>query len=333
MMIIIVDRRPMAPATVPARPTEHGGDVGLHEGKVALVTGAGRGVGRAEAIALARAGASVVVNDRGPALDGAGGNAGIAEEVVAEIRGSGGRAVANGGDVGDWGEAAMMVEQALDEFGRLDTVICNAGIIRDRMFVNLTPEDWEAVVRVHLGGNAAVSHAACRHWRSEAKAGGATGGSLLLTSSQAAIYGNAGQANYASAKAGIIGLGLTLAREMARYGARVNVVCPRARTRMTESTFGEIAEQSGLDPWDPTHVGEAVAAITSEAFGDVSGQVFVIGAGELRLLEGWTVSVLMKQEAAWNADDVVSLWRDAVGPRDLGVPPMPVEKPGSGGAP
>ena len=217
-----------------------GAMTGICEGRVVIVTGSGRGLGRAHAIELARRGAKVVVNDLGCELDGSGGGSGPAGEVVDEIRGAGGEAVANGDDVADFAGASRIVAAALDAFGGLDAVVNNAGFVRDRMFANAAEDEWDAVVRVHLKGHFAVARHAAAHWRDQAKAGQPVDARIINTSSGAGILGSVGQAAYSAAKAGIATLTLVQAAELGRYGVTANALCPAARTRMTEGVFTEM---------------------------------------------------------------------------------------------
>lgn len=210
---------------------------GVCTGRVAAVTGAGRGLGRAHALALAAEGAQVVVNDLGVAPDGAGASAGPAQQVADEIRARGGRAVAHTGDITTTDGAVSLVTTALEAFGRLDTLVNNAGFLRDRMLVNLDEDDWDAVIRVHLKGHFLPLRHAAAHWRAEAKAGRTPDARIVNTSSGAGLLGSVGQGNYSAAKAGIIGLTLVAAAELAPYGVQVNALAPAARTRMTEQTF------------------------------------------------------------------------------------------------
>jgi len=212
----------------------------LCEGRVVIVTGAGRGLGRSHALAFARAGALVVVNDVGAELDGTGGSDSPARQVVAEIEADGGRAVVNGDDVADWAGAERLVRMAIDAFGRLDVVVNNAGVVRDRMFANATEDEWDAVVRVHLKGHFAVARHAASHWRDQAKATGqGVDARIVNTTSGAGLQGSVGQAAYSSAKGGIASLTLVQAAELGRYGVTANAIAPSARTRMTEVVFAE----------------------------------------------------------------------------------------------
>ncbi|MGH9273090.1 MAG: SDR family NAD(P)-dependent oxidoreductase, partial [Acidimicrobiales bacterium] len=212
---------------------------GICEGRVVIVTGSGRGLGRAHALELARQGASVVVNDLGCELDGSGGGTGPAGEVVEEIRAAGGQAVANGDDVADFDGAARMVRAAIDAFGGLDVVVNNAGFVRDRMFANAAEDEWDAVVRVHLKGHFAVARHASAHWRDQAKAGAPVDARIINTSSGAGILGSVGQAAYSAAKAGIATLTLVQAEEIGRYGVSAKAMCPAARRRLRECVFNE----------------------------------------------------------------------------------------------
>ena len=223
------------------------------EGKVAIVTGAGRGIGREHALALAEAGARVVVNDLGAGLSGEGHDDTPAQQVVQEIVAKGGEAAANGENVADFAGAERLVAQAIDGFGRLDILVNNAGILRDRMIVNMTESEWDSVIAVHLKGHFAPTRHAAAYWRAQAKAGEQVRGRVINTSSPSGVFGNVGQSNYGAAKAGIAGFTLIVAQELQRYGVTVNCLAPNARTRMTEDTrHGRPPE--GFDPLDPEHV-------------------------------------------------------------------------------
>lgn len=259
------------------------------EGLSAVVTGAGRGLGRAEALELARLGASVVVNDYGrPGRDGSGEtSAGPAEEVATEIRAAGGRAVAHTGDVADFEHARALVDLAVAEFGKLDVLVNNAGILRDRMVFSMTEEEWDAVIRVHLKGHFNTTRFASAHWRQRSKAaGGPVYGRIVNTSSEAFLAGSAGQPNYAAAKGGIVGLTTSTALALAKYGVTANVICPRARTRMTEDVFaGLAAPAEGLDPLAPEHVAPLVGYLASPAAARVNGQLLVVHGGMVAVVE------------------------------------------------
>lgn len=248
------------------------------DGKVAIVTGAGAGLGRAEALALARAGAAVVVNDIGPA----------AADVVDEIEALGGKAVAVRGDVGERATADALLSEAVDRFGGLHVLVNNAGVLRDRMLFNMTDEEWDLVIRVHLRGHFLLSRNAAGYWRGKSKEDGTpTYGRVVNTASEAFLVGSEGQANYAAAKAGIATMTLSMARAMARYGVTANAICPRARTAMTEHVFGAAPEsgaEQATDPLAPEHVSPFVAYLASPAAAAISGQVFVVYAGMVALL-------------------------------------------------
>jgi NAD(P)-dependent dehydrogenase (short-subunit alcohol dehydrogenase family) len=260
------------------------------EGKVAVVTGAGRGIGRAEALCLAAEGAAVVVNDLGSQWTGDGADARPATLVVEEIVAAGGRASANFGSVGSFEDAGGLVEQAINDFGRLDILVNNAGILRDRMIFNLDPEDFDAVIAVHLRGHYNTMRHACAHWRSEHKAGRPVAGRIVNTSSPSGVFGMAGQANYVAAKAGIAAMTQVVSMEMARYGVTANAICPTARTRLTEkgASMEGGGPQSGWDVMDPENVAPFVALLASDAAGDVSGHVFGVFGGVVQRYNGWS---------------------------------------------
>ncbi|MFD4526843.1 3-oxoacyl-ACP reductase [Streptomyces sp. NPDC058470] len=259
------------------------------EGLAAVVTGAGRGLGRAEALELGRLGATVVVNDYGrPGRDGSGeASATPAEEVAAEIRGAGGRAVAHTGDVADHEQARALVELAVAEFGKLDILVNNAGILRDRMVFSMSEDEWDSVIRVHLKGHFNTTHFASAHWRERSKAaGGPVYGRIVNTSSEAFLAGSAGQPNYAAAKGGIVGLTTSTALALAKYGVTANAICPRARTRMTQDVFAGVAEPAdGLDPLAPEHVAPLVGYLASPAAAHVNGQLLVVHGGMVAIVE------------------------------------------------
>ena len=252
------------------------------DGRVAIVTGAGRGIGRAHALELAAQGAAVVVNDFGVSLAGEGSGESPADAVVAEIEAAGGRAVANGADVADFDQAEAMVRQAIDTFGGLDILVNNAGFVRDRMLVNTSEEEWDAVVRVHLKGHFAPLRHAGAYWRAESKAGRPRAARVINTSSGAGLQGSIGQTTYSAAKAGIAGMTLVAAAEMGRYGVTVNAIAPVARTRMTEGAFDTSAMP------DPADNSPVVAWLASEEAGDITGRVIEIEGGRVTVENGWT---------------------------------------------
>ncbi|MFF4268442.1 3-oxoacyl-ACP reductase [Streptomyces sp. NPDC001536] len=259
------------------------------EGLSAIVTGAGRGLGRAEALELARLGAAVVVNDYGqPGRDGSGqASAGPAEEVAAEIRAAGGKALAHTGDVSDFHQAEQLVQLTVEEFGKLDILVNNAGILRDRMVFSMTEEEWDSVIRVHLKGHFNTTRFAAAHWRARSKeAQGPVYGRIVNTSSEAFLAGSAGQPNYAAAKGGIVGLTTSTALALAKYGVTANAICPRARTRMTEDVFaGFEPPAAGLDPLAPEHVAPLVGYLASPAAARVNGQLLVLHGGMVAVIE------------------------------------------------
>ncbi len=287
-------------------------------GKVAIVTGAGRGIGRAHALALAAAGAKVVVNDLGAAVSGEGADLSPAEQVVEEIRAAGGEAVANGENVADFAGAGRMVQQALDDFGRLDVLVNNAGILRDRMLVNMTEEEWDAVIAVHLKGHFAPTRHAAAHWRALAKAGEEVRGRVVNTSSPSGVFGNIGQANYGAAKAGIAGFTLIVAQELQRYGVTVNCLAPNARTRMTEETFEMDAPEEGFDPLDPANMSAVVVALAADEAQRITGQVFHVWGGAVNALRGWSAGELFEAPEGWDADallgELVARFPDGASP-------------------
>ncbi len=269
--------------------------------RVAIVTGAGRGLGRSYAKALAKDGFAVVVNDLGGALDGSGRDAGPAQDVVAEIEAAGGRAAASQHDVADWADAEALVQQAVDTFGRLDVLVNNAGILRDRLFANMTEDEWDTVVRVHLKGHAAPARHAMAYWRAEAKAGRAVSASVINTTSVAGFLGNFGQANYAAAKMAIVGLSHTLAREGEKYGIRSNAVSPSARTRIEESL--NAAGDHGFDVFDPANVAPLVCWLAHRDC-PATGQVFHAYGRRIEVLSPASISADIRSDTDWTVDSI-----------------------------
>jgi NAD(P)-dependent dehydrogenase (short-subunit alcohol dehydrogenase family) len=260
----------------------------LCAGRVAIVTGAGRGIGREHAVMLAAHGARVVVNDLGGARDGTGASSAPADEVVAEIRAAGGEAVANGDDISDWQGAERLIRQAVDAFGGLDVLVNNAGILRDRMLVNMAEAEWDAVIKVHLKGTFAPSHFAAAYWRDRSKASGkGVNARLINTTSVSGIYGNAGQTNYGAAKAGIAAFTIIAARELARYGITVNAVAPGAITRMTEDLSMATGSEADRAALHPRWIAPIVSWLASAGANDVTGRVFEASGQVFGIAEGW----------------------------------------------
>jgi 3-oxoacyl-[acyl-carrier protein] reductase len=276
------------------------------EGGVAVVTGAGVGLGRAEALALGAAGAKVVVNDIGEA----------AERVAAEIVAAGGEAIGVPGDIGDWDFATGLVERAVSTYGGLNVLVNNAGILRDRMIFSISAEEWDAVIRVHLRGHAATCQAATAYWREQNKATGEPQWARIInTASEAFLFGSPGQPNYSAAKAGIAALTLSVAHGASRYGVRANALAPRARTAMTEATFPPPPEGDEVDPWAIEHVAPVVVWLGTRAADHVNGNVFVVYSGKVGVMkapsldgvfgtegETWTVDELDKTVGAFLGD-------------------------------
>ena len=276
----------------------------LLDGRVAIVTGAGRGIGRAHALELAAHGANVVVNDYGVSLAGEGTGESPADEVVELIRSSGGEAVANGADVADFDAAAAMVQQAIDTFGGLDILVNNAGFVRDRMLVNTSEEEWDAVIRVHLKGHFAPLRHAGAYWRAESKEGRQRAARVVNTSSGAGLQGSVGQATYSAAKAGIAGLTLVAAQELGRYGVTVNAIAPVARTRMTEGAFDTSAMAV------PEDNSPLVAWLAAEEAGDVTGRVIEIDGSTICVENGWAHGPSRDAGGRWDAAKVGPALRD-----------------------
>lgn len=257
------------------------------EDRVVIVTGAGRGIGKEYALMLAEHGAKVVVNDLGGARDGEGEDAGPADEVVTEIRDKGGEAIANGANVSDFKAAGEMIRQAIDTYGRLDVLVNNAGILRDRMLVNMKEDEWDAVINVHLKGTFAPAHHAAAYWREQSKAGRSVDARLINTTSVSGIYGNAGQTNYGAAKAGIAAFSVIASRELGRYGVTVNCIAPGALTRLTEDLMpGEITDEM-REAQSPRWIAPIVTWLASSDSRDVTGRVFEASGGVLAIAEGW----------------------------------------------
>ena len=287
---------------------------GICEGRVVVVTGAGRGIGRGHALEFARQGARVVVNDLGGSSDGTGASAGPASEVVDQIRSQGGEAIANSDDVSDWDGSARLIQSAVDAFGHLDTLVCNAGILRDRMLVSITEADWDAVMRVHLKGTAGPLHHAAAYWREQVKAGGTVDGRVVGTSSAAGLYGNIGQGNYAAAKAGIAALMRVASAELRRYGVTANTIAPIARSRMTENLFPDsmARPEQGFDAMDAENVAPLVVWLGSNEARDVTGWTFEVQGGTISVAEGWEKGPEANKADRWDPAELGSVVRDLV---------------------
>ncbi|GEM32579.1 putative short-chain dehydrogenase/reductase [Nocardia neocaledoniensis NBRC 108232] len=292
-------------------------------GRTVIVTGAGRGIGRAHALAFAAAGARVVVNDVGTALDGAATTETPAQQVVDEIVAAGGEAVANYDDVADWEGARRLIRQAVDTFGGLDVLVNNAGFVRDRMLVNLGEDEWDAVVRVHLKGHFATMRHAAEYWRGEAKAGRPVDARVINTSSGAGLQGSVGQGNYGAAKAGIAGLTLTAAAEFGRYGVTVNAIAPAARTRMTETVFADTmaAPESGFDAMAPENISPIVVWLGSTQSAGVTGRMFEVEGGKIGLAQGWRHGAPVDRGARWNPAELGPVVAELI---EKSTPPEPV---------
>jgi NAD(P)-dependent dehydrogenase (short-subunit alcohol dehydrogenase family) len=273
----------------------------LLDGKVAIVTGAARGLGRAHALELARHGAKIVVNDVDPAA-----------ETVAEITNAGGAAIANTDDIADWNGAARLIAAATETFGRLDVLVCNAGILRDRMFANAAEDEWDAVMRVHLKGHFAPARHAAAYWRDAAKRGETVDARIINTTSGAGLQGSIGQAAYAAAKGGIASLTLVQAAELGRYGVTANAIAPAARTRMTETAFAEMMKkpESGFDAMAPENVSPLVAWLASAQARNVTGRVFDVSGGTIAVEDGWRAGAKIERGARWDARELGSAMED-----------------------
>jgi NAD(P)-dependent dehydrogenase (short-subunit alcohol dehydrogenase family) len=284
--------------------------MGALDGRVAVITGAGRGIGREHALLFAKEGASVVVNDLGGANDGSGSDTGPAQEVVDEIRAAGGQAVANTDNVASWAGAAGLIGQAVDAFGRLDVVVNNAGILRDAFLAGLEESQWDSVITVHLKGHAAVLHHAAVYWKARSKAGEQVAGAVINTASASGVtLPNAGQANYGAAKAGIAALTLVAAEELERYGVRVNAIAPIARTRLTLATpgmgaiFAQEVEEGEFDAFSPANISPLVAYLATEKCA-LTGKVFAVQGGAISELAGWHDVKVIETDGPWTIDDI-----------------------------
>jgi NAD(P)-dependent dehydrogenase (short-subunit alcohol dehydrogenase family) len=297
--------------------------LGVFDGKVAIVTGAGRGIGRAEAMLLASEGAAVVVNDLGGGADGSGTDASAAQQVVDEIVAAGGRATANHGSVMSWPESKAIVDQAVDTFGGLDVVINNAGILRDKMSFNMDEDEWDLVVGVHMKGHFCMSRHASAYWRQRSKdTGEPVGAAIVNTASESGLYGNAGQVNYAAAKAGIASMTIVMARELERIGARVNCIAPVARTRLTEAVAGDYMkpDADGFDRFAPENVAAVAVWLASDLAHGLNGQVVKVQGGVVQLLEGWRPLTEATSDKPWTIDSVDATRAQLLAKSDGSIP-------------
>ncbi|MBI1814637.1 MAG: SDR family NAD(P)-dependent oxidoreductase [Deltaproteobacteria bacterium] len=292
----------------------------LLEGKVAIITGAGRGIGREEALTMARHGTKVVVNDLGGGFDGSGASTGPAQDVVNEIKKMGGDAVANGESVTDFKGAKRIVQCAIDTFGKLNIVVNNAGILRDRMIFNMAEEDWDAVIAVHLKGSFNMARHACEYWREEHKKGNILNGRVINTASDAGLLGNLGQGNYGSAKAALAAMAIIIDKEMAKYGVTANAIAPIARTRLTvdatpstAAIMGREVKEGEFDAFGPQHISPLVAWLASDDAKDVHGEVFRVGAGTVWLMQGWHAVGKVSKRAVWDAAELGSALKTELG--------------------
>jgi NAD(P)-dependent dehydrogenase (short-subunit alcohol dehydrogenase family) len=276
--------------------------MGICDGRVVVITGAGRGLGRAHALAFAAEGAMVVVNDLGASLQGEGVDLSPAQEVVNEIEAMGGAAIVNGDDISDWDGAGNLVDSAIEVFGGLDVVVTNAGIVRDRMFVNMTVDDWDAVMRVHLRGTFCPVKRAVEYWRAESKADRQRAARVITTSSGAGLMGSIAQTNYSAAKAGIATFTINIAAELGRIGVTANSIAPSARSRMTEEAFAEMMArpESGFDAMDPANISPIVVWLGSEQSGHVTGRMFECAGGELSVADGWQHGTPVDKGDRWD---------------------------------
>jgi NAD(P)-dependent dehydrogenase (short-subunit alcohol dehydrogenase family) len=279
---------------------------GICDGRVVIVTGAGRGIGAAHALEFAHQGAKVVVNDIGGALDGSGSDATPAQEVVDRIKADGGEAIASYDDVTDWDAAQRLVRSAVDTFGRLDTLVNNAGAVRDRMFVNMSADEWDAAIRINMRGHFCPARQAAAYWRDETKAGNRVDARIVNTSSGAGLMGSVGQANYGAAKAAIATLTLIQAAELARYGITANAIAPSARTRMTEAVFADMMAEveSGFDAMAPENIAPLVVWLGSNESADVTGRVFEVEGGKISVADGWQHGTPIDAGQRWDPAQV-----------------------------
>ena len=301
--------------------------MGMLDGKVAIVTGAGRGLGRAHALELAAAGAKVVVNDLGGEADGSGKSASPADDVVNEIKASGGEAVANYDSVTGFEAAKGIIDTAIKTFGRLDILVNNAGFLRDRMTFKMSEEEFDSVIQVHLKGSFNCGRWACQYFYEQSKAGTPVNGRIINTVSHAGLGGNAGQANYAAAKGGIAALTMVWGREMAKYNVTSNAVAPMARSRMTLGSqmtaqiMGEKPPEEGFDMWAPENLSPLIAYLGSDKAQDITGRIFTVQGGKLQVFVPWTPGNFIDIGKKWTVDELDQRIREL---GDLSMPPFPM---------
>jgi NAD(P)-dependent dehydrogenase (short-subunit alcohol dehydrogenase family) len=279
------------------------------DGRVAIITGAGRGIGREHALLFASEGAKLVINDLGGAVDGSGDDRGAAQQVADEIVALGGEAVANTDDIASWDGGKRLIDQAIEHFGDLHVLVNNAGILRDRVLINMSEQDWDAVMYVHLKGHFVPTRHAAAYWREQTKNGKDVKASVINTSSTSGLIGNPGQSNYGAAKSGIASFSLIIAEELKRYGVRVNAIAPAARTRMTESTPGLAdivavpTDATIFDAWDPANVSPLVAYLATESC-PATGRVFFVQGGTVRAFENWSMTDRIEKDERWTVAEL-----------------------------
>jgi NAD(P)-dependent dehydrogenase (short-subunit alcohol dehydrogenase family) len=292
--------------------------MGALDGRVAIITGAGRGIGREHSLLFAQEGAKVVVNDLGGAIDGSGDDRSPAQQVVDEIKAAGGEAVANTDNVADWEGGRRLINAGVEAFGDVSVLINNAGILRDRMLVSMEEAEWDSVIHVHLKGHFVPTHWAANHWREQSKAGKEVDAAIVNTSSTSGLIGNPGQANYGAAKAGIAAFTIIAAQELQRYGVRVNAIAPAARTRMTEATPGlsdvvkAPTDTAKFDVWDPANVSPLVAYLASESC-PATGKVFLVQGGKVQTFQPWTLTEMIDKNDRWTVAELQSEMKQLLG--------------------